>query len=65
MKRLTDGEREVLAELEADAREVPSEAELEEVAVGYDWPAELELDPDDADVPVVVYSTPADPEIPW
>jgi hypothetical protein len=59
-RRLTDGEREIIAECEADAREaerawasgasaahdVPSEAEWDERAAGYDWPAELDMDPD-------------------
>jgi hypothetical protein len=70
MKRLTDGERDILREQERDAEGVPGEAEMDEIAAGYDWPAELELDhddPDDADVPVVVYSPAAvaDPNNPW
>lgn len=61
MRRLSDGEREILAELERDARpcgpldpdadDLPTEAEWDERAAGYDWPAELDMDPD--------------PEFPW
>lgn len=60
MRRLTDGEREIIAECEADARQaerawadegpdadnVPTDAEWDERAAGYDWPAELDMDPD-------------------
>ena len=60
MPRLPDDALNVLAECEADAREaerawaaespdandLPTEAEWDERAAGYDWPAELEMDPD-------------------